>query len=340
MDFRTTVNIKKAPFQIDYKTNIFVMGSCFAQNIGFGLADLGFNVSVNPFGIQYNPISILHTLKRLMRAEEIKIDELFFHNELFHHFGFHGEFSRGNANDALVCMNSALKKGNKAITQTDFLIITFGTSFVYRLSANSSFTIEKVQENDYSNIVSNCHKLPSSQFHREKASLEFMIKEWKKFLVQYISQNPNVKILFTVSPIRHIADGLVENQLSKAQLILLVHSLCDNFQNVSYFPSYEILIDDLRDYRFYKADMTHPSDTAIEYIKEIFIDSYISKDCSEIIKKIKKLQLAKSHKPFNAEGKEYKRFILKNIEILHKLQNDHPGLHLTKLIEELKAKLK
>lgn len=326
MQFRTTLNVVPSTNKIDYRSKILMLGSCFTNNIGQKLEDACFDICINPFGTLYNPYSILNSLEILLNGGLMNSDELFSMNNLFHSFHFHGSFSNNDRTLALQRMNESITLGHHFLQQTDFLFITFGTSYVY--------------ENKYNKqIVSNCHKLPASAFSRYRTDLAEMTKKWDELLVKLHSLYPHMHVIFTVSPIRHIADGLHENQISKAQLLLLTDILCSQNENASYFPAYEVMMDDLRDYRFYTEDMVHPSNVAILYIWELFQNSYIDLSAIAILSKIMKLYKSANHRPFNVQDRNYKLFLEQTLAELNGLVQKYPYLSTKKLQDILENKL-
>ena len=252
---QTIVDIKPSTWKIGYEDRILMVGSCFSDEIGEQMQQRYLNVSCNPFGTLYNPLSIAQALTMT------EMPELVEHEGLWHSMAHHGSFSRANKNEAIEAVRASIDTMQKAIEEATIVIVTFGTSWVYEKDGT---------------IVGNCHKLPESCFTRRRLSVEEIVEAWKPILERYSDK----KWLFTVSPIRHIKDGLHENQLSKATLLQAVEELknreyrLQNTDRISYFPSYEIMLDELRDYRFYADDLVHPSSLAVNYIWERFVDTF------------------------------------------------------------------
>jgi hypothetical protein len=316
MDFRTVVPVQTSDFRLTHGDKVMVLGSCFAENIGIQLKESGFRVSLNPFGVLYNPASVGMALQRLWQDQPFKESELVEHDGLFHSFSHHSSFSGIDPKSTIEKINTSFKQAVSDLKAVDCLIITFGTSWVYTLPSTDQ-------------IVANCHKLPEDSFLRRRLSvneIEFFYIELLEMLFQ---AKPNLKVMFTVSPIRHIKDGVHENTLSKSTLHLAVDGLCESFDHVYYFPAYELLMDDLRDYRFYAEDMLHPSLLAQRYVWEHFSDTCFSKQTKEVVRQVQQLRRAMEHKPFQPGEEAYKRFAKKNIATIELLSVNTPELDLS-----------
>ena len=312
MKFRTEVVIPPAPFQISHLNKIMMIGSCFVENISSKMLSTGFSIHVNPFGIVYNPVSIANGLYDLIKCKNYSENELFLHKEIYHSFSHHSRFSGMNKETVLDNINKNMLESSNFLRQSDILIITFGTANVYCLVSSKQ-------------VVSNCHKLPAKLFHEERLTVAFIAEQWN-LLIQAIRElNPNLKILFTVSPIRHWKDGANENQLNKATLLLAINELIKTNKDCFYFPAYEIMIDDLRDYRFYAEDMIHPNTQAINYIWEKFGDAYFSENTKELIKEWENIQQVFNHKPFNPDSEEYQSFLEKGKKKKEKFLKNNPS---------------
>lgn len=295
MKFRTEISFSPDNFQISYTENIGMFGSCFVENLFPKLQDAGFHLDVNPFGVIYNPLSISQSLYQLLDNKKYTKDNLFQDRGIYHSFSHHSRFSGIEADAVRDKINSQIEYSSAFLRKTNVLIITFGTAYVYRLKPDGR-------------IVANCHKQPDSFFLHYRLSIKEIVEEWTQLLAQIHLFNPDCKVLFTVSPIRHWKNGAHENQLSKSTLLLAIDELTKTNQNCYYFPSYEILLDDLRDYRFYKEDMIHPSDQAIEYIWEKFASLYFNEETKDMIKEWNDIQRSLNHKPFNPESEQYLLF--------------------------------
>ena len=258
----TPVPAPKLPFRIDFATGIVSLGSCFSDEVGSRLDEGGFHIKVNPFGTLYNPASIAEALQRVLDDRPIVMDDLVKHEDLWHSWYHHGSFSRSTPGATLMTCNSRLHQAHRALKEADLLMITFGSAWIF--------------EREGGKVVANCHKLPAQMFERRRMTVEEIVALWQPLLQKLQTYYPTLQVLFSVSPIRHMADGAHGNQLSKATLLLAIDQLMhsDNQalgqSSIHYFPAYEIVLDELRDYRFYGPDMAHPSDLAVEIVWERF----------------------------------------------------------------------
>lgn len=296
MKLRTPIKLDELKCQITHLTPVIMMGSCFTDNVGDKLTKYLFDVVVNPFGVTYNPMSVKKGITQLLSREKYKEEDLEFHNELWFSFDHYTKYSATSKEEALLKINTDFSIAKQKLQSAGFLIITFGTAFSYRYKETGE-------------IVCNCHKIPASQFERSMISPKSIIQEYEELITQLLKVNPELQVIFTVSPVRHLKDGLVENQRSKAALLLAINELIQLFPNTAqYFPSYEIMMDDLRDYRFYDTDMVHPNDQAIDYIWEKFIETAIAQEAQKIIEKLDPLLKARSHRPLHTDTEAYKKF--------------------------------
>ena len=303
-----------------------MLGSCFAENIGKKLEENKFKTDLNPFGTLYNPSSIAEAIRMLLYPERFTGDDLFRHEGVYHSFSHHGRFSSPSETECLENINGRLFSSAEIIRKARRMIITLGTAWVYRLRSTGK-------------IVSNCHKLPEKMFDRQMLSVDEITTEWKSLLLSLWEQNPELKILFTVSPIRHWKDGAHGNQLSKATLLLAVEQLQKDFpEQTAYFPAYEIMMDELRDYRFYADDMLHPSLQAVEYIWERFTETMLSRETQAILKEWKDIQKAINHKPFQPKSEAYKHFISQTLLKMERLNEKFPYFDMTNEIAVIKKK--
>ncbi len=289
--------------------NGLAIGSCFVEHIGGWLRAVKFNLLLNPFGIVYNPISICRQLNLLLKENVYPLDQLFQHNELWHTFDHHSQFSGIDKATVLTNINNAFSKSKTQLKQADYLIVTFGTAHVYSLK----------NEN---HIVSNCHKIPNTNFDKQRLSVKEIMNAWTPLIETLKKTSPDLKILLTVSPVRHLKDGVIDNQRSKAILLLAIDNLVQQYDNCFYFPAYEIMMDDLRDYRFYAKDMIHPSDVAIDYIKEKFAATFLNVDSQLIVRKIEEIQSAVGHQPFQPNAIAHQDFLKKTREKMNALEQE------------------
>lgn len=319
--FRTIVEPIAPEFQISHQTQLIAIGSCFAENIGERLQRLKFKIDLNPFGVIFNPASIAKNIYRLIEGRIFSDDELFNANESWHSFMHHSRFS---SPDKWVCLdniNSRLILSANALQKAEIIIFTFGTAWVYKLKESGS-------------IVANCHKLPASSFERYMLSVDEIINEYGILVERLRAINPNVKIIFTVSPVRHLKDTAHGNQVSKSILLLAVNQLCQQL-NAYYFPAYEIMLDDLRDYRYYDNDMVHPSALAIEYIFNKFGNTFFNAVTQEINQEINNIHTALNHKVINPQSVAYKVFSKSTRDKIIKLTEKHNYLDLSRELAKL-----
>ncbi|WP_294080413.1 GSCFA domain-containing protein [Proteiniphilum sp. UBA5384] len=314
MDFRTIIHNPVSAIQIDHTTRMMLFGSCFSENIGRKLQYYKFRLDLNPFGILYNPFSISAAIRRLLGAESFSEADLVSCNGIFHSLMHHGQFSSSDKDTCLRNISDRFECAAGNIRQTDLFLITFGSAYVYQWKESGV-------------IVGNCHKFPSNMFHRFRLSVGEVIEEWSEIITALKAVQPKIQLLFTVSPVRHWKEGVHENQLSKSVLHLAIDKLQHLFpDNVYYFPAYEVMIDDLRDYRFYENDMIHPSSVAIDYIWQLFGKTFFSDHTMKINEEWEQIRKALDHRPIypgtNAHNKFMKdtrrklnEFILKFPEI-------------------------
>lgn len=327
MDFRTVIEFPKQDFFIDHSHQGLLMGSCFAENIGTFMLQNKFACQVNPYGILYNPLSVSGALREMIAGKQYTSQNLLFYRECFHSYMHHGSFSDSIQDQCLKRINNRLDEAHEAIIQLDYLIITFGTSWVYTLKETGQ-------------VVSNCHKLPANHFLRSMLTVEDIVADYTSLIRTLLQQQPCLKIILTVSPIRHLKDGLHANQISKATLLLAIDRLQEAFpESIFYFPAYEIVMDDLRDYRFYADDMLHPSSKAIQYIWENFATLYFSKETKQMMKECDDIHKALTHKPFRKESEEYKRFLGQIVLKINQLKEKYPYLDVQKEIEQCRIQL-
>lgn len=297
MKLRTQIPLEvQDNIQIDYHSKIVLLGSCFAESIGEKLEYFKFQSTLNPFGILFHPIAIENSINFSIDKKEFSDEDVFLHNELWHCFDAHSKRSDLSKPKLLASLNESTATLGQQINRASHIVITLGTAWVYRLISRNT-------------IVANCHKLPQKQFEKELLSVEKISASLKRMLEKIRSVNPYAKIIFTVSPVRHLKDGFIENAQSKSHLITAVHQVINTENESFYFPSYELMMDELRDYRFYKEDMIHPNATAINYIWEKFMDVWIAASSNEIMKQVALVQKGLLHKPFNPEAKAHLQFL-------------------------------
>lgn len=299
MNFSTQIPIPKNPNPIDYNSKIISLGSCFAENMGDKFEYFKFQSAINPFGIIFNPVSIEKIIDRAVNDKLFTEEDVFFHNERWHCYEVHSDLSCGSQEELLRNLNETLKQTKQQLHEATHIIITYGTSWVYR----------NIESNE---IVANCHKVPQKQFTKELLTVDVIGESIAHTIDLIQSMNPNCNFIFTISPVRHLKDGFVENQWSKSNLITAIHcklrsEIC-NLKSAIYFPSYEIMMDELRDYRFYAEDMMHPSQIAIDYIWKRFKETTISETVYATMDAVESIQKGLQHRPFNPHSDSHKKF--------------------------------
>jgi hypothetical protein len=298
MLFRTKITIPKSNKPIDYNSKIVSLGSCFAENMAEKLDYFKFQNTCNPFGIIFNPVSIEKIIHKAISQELFTEKDIFFHNELWHSFDVHSDLSNSGKEELIANLNAILELTHQRISESSHIIITYGTSWIYR----------NIESN---NIVANCHKVPQKQFLKEILSVETIENSIKNTIDLIQKVNPKANVIFTVSPVRHLKDGFVENQVSKANLIVAIYRKLQTEHckmGTEYFPSYEIMMDELRDYRFYAEDMLHPNSVAIDYIWERFFQTQIEEKIYPIMEEVCSIQKGLQHRPFNPNSESHLKF--------------------------------
>lgn len=328
MNFYTAISFSKPAFQFSYSDAIMLLGSCFVENMGSRMERYKFKMDVNPFGTLYNPLSIASSLDRLLDPKEYGVEDLFMIDGVYHSFDHHSRFSATTSEETLNLINQRLQKSAHFLAQCNRLIVTFGTAWVYRLRETGE-------------VVANCHKRPEREFSRERLNSDQIIAIWTSLIEKLVKKNPDIRLLFTVSPIRHWKDGAHGNQLSKATLLLAIDELCRLFpKHCDYFLAYELLLDELRDYRFYADDMIHPSELAINYIWNQFVEHRITQQSREVMKICEEIQKAVEHRPFNPNSEAYQQFIFQTLLKMNRLSDKFPYFDFSKEKEYLNSKLK
>jgi hypothetical protein len=290
------------------------IGSCFTSNIGEAMKLRRFHCEVNPFGALYNPASILSATKMLLAKTLLSSDDVFECNELWSSFCFHSSCSDINRSKALEKMNTQLSVASRRLYNSKYLFITFGTAYVFRLKTSGA-------------VVGNCHKLPAENFLHECLSVDDIVTQYADFVTDIAGILPETKIVFSVSPVRHLKNGAHDNQISKSVLLLAVEKLTNLFPDrCFYFPAFEIVLDELRDYRFYAPDLCHLSETAIDYVRKVFVDAMIDERDRIIMKDIDALNLARTHRPLNTDTNAYRKFVENTNEKETELKKLYPYL--------------
>lgn len=311
MNLQTKITVAAPDFLIDYNSRLMMLGSCFAENMGSKFSYYKFDVDVNPCGIIYNPLSVANVLRLIVEGKQFEKSDLRQVGGKWVSLYHHGAFSSTDPDECLRRINDRLAKATGELRTLDLLVITWGTAWVYR------YTRENI-------VVSNCHKIPSQEFERSRLSVEDIVKEYLVLIGRLREINPGLRILFTVSPIRHWKDGAHGNQLSKATLLLAIDRLREELQHVYYFPAYEIVLDELRDYRFYADDMLHMSGFTVDYIWERFLYSFISPEVLGLMNQIGRVNKGGAHRPFDPQSEEYHRLVKKMLAEIAMISRSYP----------------
>ncbi len=319
MKFRTEIIQGPSHFQISYKDPIMLIGSCFTEYIGSRLREMQFSSDINPFGVVYNPLSVKRSIDLLMNEKQYTKEDLEFYNERYFSWDHHSDFSHPKADVTLEKINEKIKISSSFLRTAKYLFISMGTAWVYRVKKTGD-------------IVCNCHKVPAKIFNRELLSTEIIETEFNELLEELKEFNPDLKIIFTVSPVRHWKDGAHGNQISKSILHLAIMQIQKKFGDLcDYFPSYEILLDDLRDYRFYAEDLLHPNQQAIDYIWEKFIVSYFNENTKRQLSAIEKLVKASNHRFTDPSSRKSFEFREKQKTKLERIKKELPFLDFSDL---------
>jgi hypothetical protein len=319
-NFRLTFPISPLTTPVQYTDKLLLMGSCFAEEIGARLQQSHFDAVINPHGILYNPVSITQALHTYLDGKQYTVDDLFKQGDLWHSWAHHSRFSGLHPEEVLAGINAAQETAAKRLEEADWLIITLGTAFAYSLQTNNQ-------------IVGNCHKVPAAAFNKNLLTPAEVVSALDNMMHRLFFRNRKVKMLFTISPVRYARDGIVENNLSKAVLIQTVHHLVNKFDRLFYFPAYELVIDDLRDYRFYKEDLVHPNETAVNYVWDHFTSHCVSEEGRKILPLVAEINRARHHRPFNPESTRHQQFLQAYAGKVKQLMQEYPFLRLE---EELK----
>lgn len=327
MEFRMKVELPVGQGEIRHSDSISLWGSCFAENIGKLLSDNKFDCDVNPFGVLYNPLSIAKSMSILLDGKTYHEEDLRFDKGIWYSLMHHSSFSSTNQSECLEKINLRIVKGREMLGKARWIIFTWGTARVYEWKETGE-------------IVGNCHKLPDRLFTRRLLGVEEVVSVFGSLLKKIHLINPDAQFLFTVSPIRHAKDGMHGNQLNKAVLLLAIEKLCREIPSCHYFPSYEIMLDELRDYRFYADDMLHPTPLAVNYIWECFCSSFFTADTLRIMKDWQEIRKALEHRPFDAKSEAYYTFLSQIMLKIERLKEKFPYLDVQNEIALCQTRLK
>lgn len=315
MDLRTIVNPEYSQYKITYQTPVVFIGSCFASEMGSKAVSGKIPALVNPYGNLFNPVSISTALLRIAEGYVYSEEDLFNYKNKYYSLNHYTAFSSEDPGELVNKLNTVNSGATDFLKNASFIFITFGTAWLFDL-------------NESGKVVANCHKLPSDLFLRRQAEVKEIVNLWLPVIDVLLSVNPDMKIWFTVSPVRHINDGLHANQLSKARLLLACEELALHPSVAGYFPSYEIFMDDLRDYRFYARDMLHPGDTGIDYVWEKFSEAFFDKSTLRLWYEAEKITRAAKHR-INGTKNEARRFAETMLNKINILKKETPFLDFT-----------
>lgn len=324
MEFQLPIQIATLSTPISYADKILLTGSCFTEHIGNALRDWKFNTLSNPNGILFDPASVSSSLQSYLEPRYYGEDDLVFLNELWQSWQHHSIFSEPDRAECLRRINASQETAHHFLREAGWLIITLGSAFSYRLAAGGD-------------DVANCHRAPARTFTRRLMTIEDILSTLDTCLHRLFYFNPKLRVLFTVSPVRHIRDGLIDNNRSKARLIESVHQLAGKFDRVYYFPAYELVIDVLRDYRFYDIDLVHPNYAATTFVLEKFIEHCIDAPGQRLLPEVRELVTARRHKPFQPSTQAHRRFLKQQWQKAADLVRQYPFLDLSEELEYFSA---
>ncbi len=320
MKFHYEFPIKKIPIPLTHYHKMLMVGSCFTENIGQLLKQYCFTVMDNPHGILFNPISVAEAIQDYIQQPIVQTNDLFQLNETWHSWKHHSRFSGITPEDALAKITASTKAAGAFLKTADHLLITLGSAWVYRLTDQA--------DGPLASVAANNHKAPAAWFNRTLLSADTTRQTLQAMIEALLAFNPHLQIIFTISPVRHLREGVIDNNRSKAVLIQAVHDLVQQYPAVYYFPAYELVIDDLRDYRFYAEDLVHPNYQATQYVWEKFVDACIDDASSDLFKLIREIKLAYQHKPFNPQTSQHQAFLKKYANETMHLMEQYPYLPL------------
>lgn len=326
MKFRFEFDIKKLAEPITHEHKLFLIGSCFTENIGEKFEKYKFSTLQNPNGILFNPVSVAEALTDYVESKVFTENELFLYNESWHSWKHHSRFSGITKEESLQKINGSYATASKYLKEADYLFITLGSAWIYTLT-------EKALNGKTGSVAANNHKAPADWFYKKLMTTEDILRVLDNVMHRLFLYNSKLKIIFTISPVRHLREGVIENNRSKAALIQSVHHLVDKFDRLYYFPAYELVIDDLRDYRFYAEDLVHPNYFATQYVWEKMVDACMSEKTKLLMADIHSINLAFQHKSFNPSSTQHKSFLERFYQKTKELQTLHPSLNLSKELD-------
>jgi hypothetical protein len=331
MNFMVDIDIKRPAETISYEDKILLIGSCFTEHIGNALQELKFPVLQNPNGILFDPVSVCKSLVSYVNNKKYTEADLFQLNEIWNSWQHHSRFSNVNREEAVKRINESQQQAHDFLKQADWIIITLGSSFYYLLAEEglSGTGVPKASLRGGDLVgAANCHRAPAQWFNKHLLETDTIVSQLDNCYHQLLQFNPKLKIIFTVSPVRHIRDGVIDNNRSKARLIEAVHHMVNKFDRLYYFPAYELVIDVLRDYRYYDIDLVHPNYMATEFVLEKFTEKYIDEESQLLMQEVKKMVIARKHRAFQPDTKAHRQFLINHFEKAKLLQEKYPFLDL------------
>ncbi|HEY6505637.1 MAG TPA: GSCFA domain-containing protein [Chitinophagaceae bacterium] len=333
MDFMANIDLKKLQQSISYRDKILLIGSCFTEHIGNALEAAKFSILQNPNGILFDPASVCKSLVSYIENKQYCESDLFQLNEVWNSWQHHSRFSNINLTEAVRLINESQRKAHNFLKEATCIIITLGSSFSYRLtktegSSKAPTSLRAERSKEGFGEVANCHRAPSQWFNKHLMEIDETISLLDNCYHRLLQFNPGLQIIFTVSPVRHLRDGVVENNRSKARLIEAVHHMVNKFDRLYYFPAYELVIDVLRDYRFYDIDLAHPNYMATEFVLEKFSESCIDEPSQLLMQELRKITIARNHRAFQPETKAHQQFLVSHFEKVKALMGKYPFLDL------------
>ena len=323
MKFHFEFSFKKPTNAISYRDKLLLMGSCFTENMGEKLRKLKFTTMENPNGILFNPISVAEAMDAYISNQHISQTDIFQYNETWHSWKHHSRFSGLTADECMQKINESTLAAHTYLKNADHLMITLGSAWLYTLTNEAANT-------QTGSVAANNHKAPANWFQKRLMGAGETVQVLNEMLTKLFSFNPDLQIVFTISPVRHLREGVIENNRSKAVLIQAVHELVEKYQALYYFPAYELVIDDLRDYRFYAEDLVHPNYQATQYVWEKFTEACMSDETKLLMKEIAEINLAYQHKPFNPKTTQHQKFLQSYFEKATAFKEKYPYLDLEK----------
>jgi len=334
MDFRTILDIKTFAQRIHYGQKMLLTGSCFTEHISRYLTESKFNTLENPNGILFNPVSIADAIVGYIEQRKYSKEDLFNFNESWNSWDHHSRFSHYDAVAAVQQINEAQQQAHEFLKTADWLIVTLGSAFAYEWIGNDVLLYPPSRR---SIVVANCHKVAADKFRKRLLTVEEVLTALDHVMHRIFLFNAKIKIIFTISPVRHLRDGFIENNKSKAVLIQAIHHIVEKFEKLYYFPAYELVIDDLRDYRFYAEDMVHPNYMATDYVWEKFTAACIDPSCYNLMKEMQKINAAINHRAFNPDSAAHQQFLQTHFKKVQALQQQYPQLNFSEELHFFKT---